>query len=612
MMKLAIILILILIISIGVFYLYYNKNVEHFTDPDPKYTAMVNKLRNELKNSPTTTPSSFSDPANTASLEDNEVVEGSTQTLTTEDTGSSAPVLTTVTETKSNLDNNVPVPASKTASLINFIAIIEAFKPWGVYFAGNVSEDNKLVDILNRSNRDAVITGPVIKASAGGFGATNNINYISGNTTTAIEWGPNSIPFNSTICSITRYTGNTNNKRILSAKNATSANDWIHGHQSGKRGVVFHNNEHITNNTLQIEGGINDWVVTCASSGGTVPGNVYINGVASGTKTGGIGALQLAINKFDDTNILLERSDFALSYVIIWDTILSNNVLKIVSDNLLNYLASGEPLLFDTLSLNVDDKTKVQNAKSSLIFQETQSAINSLQTQINTPPSQPSQAAPPSAPAAPPPTTGTAAPATGTAEPTTPAPAAPAPATETAPAPASATPAVAPAVVTTETADAILLRAANLENILSGKNAVIATPTNNIINLNTQMLNNQSQNTRSSICTLVNKMPSPEMSSFSQDVINIPLTSTNTADQAYLWCKCDGDDGINANTKECKMFDVCRKNYANNNKLDYKATFTTINSIDKQTYDSCIVVFENFPRYLDTNSANQNRPMQTI
>jgi hypothetical protein len=107
-------------------------------------------------------------------------------------------------------------------------------------------------------------------------------------------------------------------------------------------------------------------------------------------------------------------------------------------------------------------------------------------------------------------------------------------------------------------------------------------------------------------------MPTPEMSSFSQDIINIPLTSTNTSDQSYLWCKCDGENGINANTKECKMFDVCRKNYANNNKLDLKSTFTTISDIDKQTYDSCIVVFENFPRYLDTNTANQNRPLQNI
>lgn len=614
MMKLIIILILILIMSIGVFYLYYNKNIEKFTDPDSDYTKIVNDLYSELKMSSTsattTTDTTTTTPANDASLE-----PGATQTppsvpnalISTSSVGSSplpssstssssstsnlAPVLTTVSSTETVSSQSVPVPASRTSSLVNFIAVIETFKPWGAYFAGNVSDDNKLSDLFNRTNRDAVITGPLIKATAGGFGATNNISYISGNTSTVVEWGPNSIPYNSTICSITRYTGNTNNKRILTARNATPANDWIHGHQSGKRGIVFHNNQYITDNTLQIAGDTNDWVVTCATSGGTVPGNVYINGVASGTKTGGIGALQLAINKIDDTNIILERSDFALSYVIIWDTILSNDVLKIVSDNLMNYLASGEPLFFDTLSLNVDDKTKVQNVKSSLIFQETQNALNLLRAQITTTTPTTTTTTTTSATTK---TSATETSASGTTKPASVAPAAP----------------VVPA--TTETADAILLRAANLETILAGKDAVVSTPSNNVINLNAKLLNNQPQTTRSSICTLVNKMPSPEMSSFTQDVINIPLTSTNTADQAYLWCKCDGDNGINANTKECKMFDVCRKNYANNNKIDYKATFTNINSIDKQTYDSCIVVFENFPRYLDANTSNKNRPPQSI
>jgi len=601
--------------SIGVFYLYYNKNIEKFTDPDSDYTKIVNDLYSELKMSSTsatttTTDTTTTTPANDASLE-----PGATQTppsvpnalISTSSVGSSplpssstssssstsnlAPVLTTVSSTETVSSQSVPVPASRTSSLVNFIAVIETFKPWGAYFAGNVSDDNKLSDLFNRTNRDAVITGPLIKATAGGFGATNNISYISGNTSTVVEWGPNSIPYNSTICSITRYTGNTNNKRILTARNATPANDWIHGHQSGKRGIVFHNNQYITDNTLQIAGDTNDWVVTCATSGGTVPGNVYINGVASGTKTGGIGALQLAINKIDDTNIILERSDFALSYVIIWDTILSNDVLKIVSDNLMNYLASGEPLFFDTLSLNVDDKTKVQNVKSSLIFQETQNALNLLRAQITTTTPTTTTTTTTSATTK---TSATETSASGTTKPASVAPAAP----------------VVPA--TTETADAILLRAANLETILAGKDAVVSTPSNNVINLNAKLLNNQPQTTRSSICTLVNKMPSPEMSSFTQDVINIPLTSTNTADQAYLWCKCDGDNGINANTKECKMFDVCRKNYANNNKIDYKATFTNINSIDKQTYDSCIVVFENFPRYLDANTSNKNRPPQSI
>jgi len=659
-MKLIVILILIIIISIGVFYLYYNKNIETFVAPDPRYTAIVDSLRTELK-----TPGvQFSAPILPAS-NDASVAPGSqpieppvpgavvspssiaSSLLSSSSPGSNlAPVLTTVSGTQTLTSQNVPVPASKTSSLVNFIAIVQTFKPWGAYFAGNVSEDNnKLLDLFNRSNRDAVITGPIIKASAGGFGAAaNNINYISGNTSTVIDWAPNSIPYNSTICSITRYTGSTNNKRILTARNATPENDWIHGHQSGKRGVVFHNSEYMVDNTLQIAGGINDWVVTCATTGGSAPNNVYINGVASGIRSGGIGTLQLSINKIDSPNIISESSDFALSYIIIWDTALSNTALKIISDNLLNYLSTGEPLLFDISTLNVDDKIKVQNANSLLIQEETQNALNLLRQQINAPlPSTP--VVKDTTPASPPPTAGTVAPASGSAVLTTPAAGTTAAGTTAAGTTAAGTTAAGTTAAGTTAAgttvagttaagttaagttatgtrirtaeekaaeDALLLRAANLETILAGKEAVITTPSNNVINLNNQLLNSQAQTARSSICTLVNKMPSPEMSSFTQDVVNIPLTSTNTADQSYLWCKCDGDDGINANTRECKMFDVCRKNYANNNKLDYKATFTTINTIDKQTYDSCTVVFENFPRYLDTNTSNENRPARSI
>ena len=643
MMKLIVILILIIIISIGVFYLYYNKNIETFVAPDPRYTAIVDSLRTELKtpgvkfsapilpasNDPSVEPGSQSiePPVPGAVISPSSIA--SSLLSSSSPNSNLAPVLTTVSSTQTLTSQNVPVPSSKTSSLVNFIAIVQTFKPWGAYFAGNVSEDNnKLLDIFNRSNRDAVITGPIIKASAGGFGAAaNNINYISGNTSTVIEWAPNSIPYNSTICSITRYTGSTNNKRILTARNATPENDWIHGHQSGKRGIVFHNSEYMVDNTLQITGSVNDWVVTCATTGGSAPNNVYINGVASGIRSGGIGTLQLAINKIDSQNIISESSDFALSYIIIWDTALSNTALKIISDNLLNYLSTGEPLLFDISSLNVDDKIKVQNANSLLIQEETQNALNRLREQINAPvPATPVVKDTTLPPASPPPTVGTVAPASGSAVQTTPVTDTTAAGTTAAGTTAAGTTAAGTTAAGTTAAadtkiktveekaaeDALLLRAANLETILAGKEAVIITPSNNVINLNNQLLNSQAQTARSSICTLVNKMPSPEMSSFTQDVVNIPLTSTNTADQSVLWCKCDGDDGINANTRECKMFDVCRKNYANNNKLDYKATFTTINTIDKQTYDSCTVVFENFPRYLDTNTSNQNRPARSI
>jgi hypothetical protein len=96
-------------------------------------------------------------------------------------------------------------------------------------------------------------------------------------------------------------------------------------------------------------------------------------------------------------------------------------------------------------------------------------------------------------------------------------------------------------------------------------------------------------------------MPNPLMSSFSDEMINVPITNTDKAYQSYLWCKCDGVNGVKANTDKCKMYEVCRRNYVNNNRIDFKANSKTISSIDQKLYDSCINVFENFPRYLDAN-----------
>jgi hypothetical protein len=247
---------------------------------------------------------------------------------------------------------------------------------WDVYITVSNYTDSTTTTlstaaVLNRSDRTAIATGIINTKTSSGDGAIGTIKSISGTTTSTIEWTANSIPANYTICSITRYTGNINNKRILTARNANPSNDWVHGHKNGKRGVVY-NGEFKTNSSpeLNLSGNNTDWVVTCAKNSGSVPNNIYINGVPAGLKTGGRGALKLAINKFDDNSIINEQSDFALSYVIIWDSALSDTALKIVSDALMNYLFTGEDLLFDTSVLTIDDKVKVIDAKSNFFKEE--------------------------------------------------------------------------------------------------------------------------------------------------------------------------------------------------------------------------------------------------
>jgi hypothetical protein len=439
-------------------------------------------------------------------------------------------------------------------NIVDFLAVISAYKPWGVYYAGNFS-DNTLYDLLGRDDRNAITSGNINKLNAAGFGANGTVKSILGSTSSYIEWTANSIPEKFTICSITRYTGNYNNKRILTARNATVANDWIHGHKNGKRGVVYYS-EYKTNSSpdFNLTGNNTDWVVTCAKNDATTPHNIYINGIASGIKSGGQGGLRLAINKLDDTNIIAEQSDFALSYIIIWDTNLTNTALEIISDLLMNYLNTGEELLFDTNNLSIDDKIKVIDAKSNLLKYE----LNEISTKYNTLITSPSTPSTPSTPSS---TSNNS-------------------------------------LITNADKQVLYSRIANLENTIKGQTIGELVPSNNVITLNLQ-----SDTTDTTCVNMGTKMPDPTEKSFTDTFDDTQLNTINTDQRPYIWCKkCNVNDNDNNSSTMCKAYDVCKTNYFKNNKIDNKSTFTTINEIDKQIYDNCVNAFINFPKYLQANS----------
>ena len=446
-------------------------------------------------------------------------------------------------------------------SIVDFLSVVLTYIPWGAYYAGNVSSDNILLDLLNRSEKNAVITGNITKNIGSGNGATGNITSIIGTTNTTIEFPNNSIPEKFTICSITRYTGTTNNKRILTAKNATPSNDWIHGHKSGERGVVYYN-EYKTNNSpnIKIAGELTDWVITCAKNDGSIPNNIYVNGIPSGIRSGGNGGFKLSINKIDNTNIINELSDFALSYVIIWDSCLSDKALKIISDSLVKYLKNGEHLLFDMSSLSVDDKFKVLDSKSTFLkgeVDETNTALleikknnkytvaNAITAAISTPTSQ------------------------------------------------SLSQSI-PKITADEASQRIISLAANVENKLGEQKIKEIIPTNNIINLNPTT----SAVTVNNVCNRYTYMPEPDAISFTEPTENIPISSDNKSYESYIWCKCNGDDGVNNNTDRCKAYNICRDNYAK-----FKDTpYDLVPHVNKDIYDNCITVFPNYPKYLEINS----------
>ena len=211
--------------------------------------------------------------------------------------------------------------------------IIEKKPPWGIYDAAEWDSNTKTLRESRGNGRNVISSGEIKSGRKSGYGAIYDLPFIGGNINSSLFWSEGSIPKKFTICSITRYSGRIN-KRILTS----STNNWLHGHWGNKKGVAFYEGWKTNYNNSNAQGSINDWLVMCGKNGEGLKENIkYEN------KTNNIIA--------DDRNIGMEykgeggknyklsingspfgeNSDWELSYVIIWDQLLTDNELKIVS-----------------------------------------------------------------------------------------------------------------------------------------------------------------------------------------------------------------------------------------------------------------------------------------
>jgi hypothetical protein len=211
-------------------------------------------------------------------------------------------------------------------------------KPWAVYFPGNYDKQlNILPDLLGNKSRD--ITD------------MKNINYsnnvIYGGVNSYIKFPENSINPNFTICSITRYTSFNANNKILQAYD--NSEQFYHGHYNNKCGVIEYNNYEFAK-YIPSTNPKNSWVITCAKNTNSTD-NVIINNNSCGLtidpdynnikKTPN--SLTININKSNDIS---QNSEWAMSYVIIWDSHLTDTELNLVSSALNNYLNTNQLLNF--------------------------------------------------------------------------------------------------------------------------------------------------------------------------------------------------------------------------------------------------------------------------
>ncbi len=214
-------------------------------------------------------------------------------------------------------------------SLAQLGSLLATKSPWGIYTATSLS--GGILYEMRGNGRDAAATS-VLSSSGSGYGASVSIPYIYGSTTSTIVWPSGSIPTSFTICSLTRYTGGTRG-RILSSPNG----NWLHGHWAGNRGNAFYEG---WKTVLTNVNDLDNWLVFCGKNSESTPNNILLDGSGIGTTSGGTGGKILSINN----NGWGELSDWAFSYLFIWDQILTDSEMQIVSTSLTQYLSNGQLL----------------------------------------------------------------------------------------------------------------------------------------------------------------------------------------------------------------------------------------------------------------------------
>ena len=92
-------------------------------------------------------------------------------------------------------------------------------------------------------NTGARNRGTVSIGTDTGNGANVQVSYVGGNTETRFQWGAGSVPASFTICSVTRYAGDTQDSILSCNGNNAGHKAWIHGHDWRKAGVHFYGHD---------------------------------------------------------------------------------------------------------------------------------------------------------------------------------------------------------------------------------------------------------------------------------------------------------------------------------------------------------------------------------
>lgn len=221
---------------------------------------------------------------------------------------------------------------------------------WAGYYAGNYnSQTNELPDFNGNSARN--IKSNMIKNVK--VSKSSHIPFLYGDKNSYIIFPDKSINSNFTICAITRYNSINDNNMILQSIDNTENNLFYHGHYKNKKGVISYNNYEFSKG-FPSNSPLNSWIVSCAKNTTSFnqSDNVIINGINCGLiiepeyiQNQNKPTSTLTIN-YNNANNTSYYSDWCLSYLLIWDSHLSDIELQNISSSLNNFMKKGETLSF--------------------------------------------------------------------------------------------------------------------------------------------------------------------------------------------------------------------------------------------------------------------------
>ncbi len=199
------------------------------------------------------------------------------------------------------------------------------------YSAADYDTVTNILKETTNNGRNATGTA-ITKGRSNLNGAIATIDYIQGLTSSKVIFPNGTIPNVYTMCCLTRFTGPTQGRILQSVEQ-----NWLLGHWNGNRGVHFNGSWRTDTATTGIK---TNWLNFCATSGGTVPTNVLLDGTPIGISIGTSSPVSsLSIN--GGTLYPNETSEFEFSHVLIWDVVLTAPEMKTVSNAIANYLATG-------------------------------------------------------------------------------------------------------------------------------------------------------------------------------------------------------------------------------------------------------------------------------